>query len=465
MEFFENIVDFYRKEIFTDLEISVFNGQEVSHACHCHKLVLVAAVPQLKDIFCDVQDSEDHSQIILENTDVSKVKEAIDGLYQSLLSGNFNPSRLGQIFSMSQAVPDFSDLQKELMQTRIEANLSLEKYLCVTIEDCGLENFDNLYLVQQRNGINFAAKVTKSGLTLIEILSRLFQVPLKSIFETDQSFNENGVQEELNSLPYKNIDHMKLESKIYFENISRIKDCAWIPVPIGKELMFQVVDLAEIEDNFHDLVQVSDSKMCSLFNKTEVMSMTDQNKVTHILQTVVKIMNFSSIQELYLQPVIKALVETHQTKLCRQEALKIFNSSQERKKMKENICKSEKIPTELKCPHEGCDKIFKKKAGYRKHVNYFHLKEGSGVPCEQCGIIYQNFFYLRIHKRQAHEHVNCKECNETFVGENELGRHRRKVHLTGTEHICEVCGQGFKMRFYMKRHKRCVLLISRVNYR
>merc|ERR1711976_584503 len=99
MEFFENIVDFYRKEIFTDLEISVFNGQEVSHACHCHKLVLVAAVPQLKDIFCDVQDSEDHSQIILENTDVSKVKEAIDGLYQSLLGGNFNPSRLDQIFS------------------------------------------------------------------------------------------------------------------------------------------------------------------------------------------------------------------------------------------------------------------------------------------------------------------------------------------------------------------------------
>ena len=106
----------------------------------------------------------------------------------------------------------------------------------------------------------------------------------------------------------------------------------------------------------------------------------------------------------------------------------------------------------MKCPQ--CDKVFKKKAGFRKHVNYFHLKEGSGVPCEQCGIIYQNFFYLRIHKRQAHEVIACKECNETFVGENELGRHRRKVHLKGNEHICEVCGQGFKMRFYMKRHKR-----------
>ena len=36
------------------------------------------------------------------------------------------------------------------------------------------------------------------------------------------------------------------------------------------------------------------------------------------------------------------------------------------------------------------------------------LKEGSGVPCEDCGIIYQNFFYLRIHKRQAHEEISCK---------------------------------------------------------
>ena len=107
------------------------------------------------------------------------------------------------------------------------------------------------------------------------------------------------------------------------------------------------------------------------------------------------------------------------------------------------------------CDYNGCGKIFKKKAGWRKHVNYFHLTEGSGgVPCEDCGIVYQNFFYLRIHKRQAHDEISCKECDEIFIGDNELGRHRRKVHLKGNEHICEVCGQGFKMKFYMKRHKR-----------
>ena len=58
--------------------------------------------------------------------------------------------------------------------------------------------------------------------------------------------------------------------------------------------------------------------------------------------------------------------------------------------------------SELMCDFIGCGKVFKKKAGWRKHINYFHLTEGSGgVPCDDCGIVYQNFFYLRIHKRHS----------------------------------------------------------------
>ena len=98
-------------------------------------------------------------------------------------------------------------------------------------------------------------------------------------------------------------------------------------------------------------------------------------------------------------------------------------------KIKDN---DEILKRDLKCHYEGCGKIFQKKAGWRKHVNYFHLKEGSGVPCEECGIMYQNFFYLKIHKRQAHEEVICKDCDQTFIGDNELGRHKRRVHLKGT---------------------------------
>ena len=36
--------------------------------------------------------------------------------------------------------------------------------------------------------------------------------------------------------------------------------------------------------------------------------------------------------------------------------------------------KSTKRMIELICDYNGCGKVFKKKAGWRKHVNYFHLK-------------------------------------------------------------------------------------------
>lgn len=108
----------------------------------------------------------------------------------------------------------------------------------------------------------------------------------------------------------------------------------------------------------------------------------------------------------------------------------------------------------MKCNYEGCGKDFKSKEACKVHLLYFHLKEGSGVPCEECGIFYQNFYYLQKHIRLAHKEFSCKECPETFIGENELERHKRKVHLKGNEHICDACGQGFKMKTYVKKHKR-----------
>ena len=465
-EFFKNVVHFYKNDFFTDVEISIFNtsSQEISSVCHCHKLVLASAIPQLKNILFSNEDSH----IILQDIEISEVKSEIEDLYQSLLQenmGNFDSSKLCQIFSMKQEkIVEFSDLQKELLETRMEVEKMDDietKYLTVHIEDLThLKPESDFYIVSQKNGVNFAAKISKSGLSLLEIISRLFQVPLKSIFESDyQSFyNQNGVQEELNLMPYKNLENVKLETKIYFENVSKTKDCLWVNLPsnIEKELIFQIVDFEDIENQMFDLVQVSNNKMSLVFKKEEIMILNNAEKCELILQKLTKILNLSSIQELYCEPVLKALFESHYTKLYRQEALKIFHPETQvlKKKKSEIIPKNITKVLDLKCPHEGCEKTFKKKAGYRKHVNYFHLKEGSGVPCEQCGIIYQNFFYLRMHKRQAHEPVTCKECEDIFIGENELGRHRRKVHLTGTEHICEVCGQGFKMRFYMKRHKR-----------
>ena len=71
-EFFKNVVHFYKNDFFTDVEISIFNtsSQEISSVCHCHKLVLASAIPQLKNILFSNEDSH----IILQDIEISEVK-------------------------------------------------------------------------------------------------------------------------------------------------------------------------------------------------------------------------------------------------------------------------------------------------------------------------------------------------------------------------------------------------------
>ena len=55
--------------------------------------------------------------------------------------------------------------------------------------------------------------------------------------------------------------------------------------------------------------------------------------------------------------------------------------------------KSTKRIIELICDYNGCGKVFKKKAGWRKHVNYFHLKVAKSQ---------RDFRFLRSSKVRNH---------------------------------------------------------------
>ena len=51
MEFFQNIFEFYRRNLFTDLAISTIDSQGCIHqVCHVHRLVFVSLFPRLKDV-------------------------------------------------------------------------------------------------------------------------------------------------------------------------------------------------------------------------------------------------------------------------------------------------------------------------------------------------------------------------------------------------------------------------------
>ena len=79
-EFLKNIVYFYKNDFFTDVEISIFNtsSQEISSVCHCHKLVLASAIPQLKNILFSNEDSH----IILQDIEISEVKKENTNFYR-----------------------------------------------------------------------------------------------------------------------------------------------------------------------------------------------------------------------------------------------------------------------------------------------------------------------------------------------------------------------------------------------
>lgn len=81
---------------------------------------------------------------------------------------------------------------------------------------------------------------------------------------------------------------------------------------------------------------------------------------------------------------------------------------------------------DLKCPHLGCDKIFKEKSALRKH--------------------------FQTHGPRAHV---CNECGKGFVESSKLKRHRL-VHTGEKKWQCgfEGCGKRFSLDFNLRSHFR-----------
>ncbi|XP_045538944.1 zinc finger protein 470 [Papilio machaon] len=108
-----------------------------------------------------------------------------------------------------------------------------------------------------------------------------------------------------------------------------------------------------------------------------------------------------------------------------------------------------------------------------KHVPSYIFNNG----CRVCGEIFNNPEELRIHHRQKHARkrptnygkkpsnhdnkwpTNCEHCSEEIPNAREYWVHFRRVHPDKTypipkNHICDVCGKGFRGNAFLAYHKR-----------
>lgn len=114
--------------------------------------------------------------------------------------------------------------------------------------------------------------------------------------------------------------------------------------------------------------------------------------------------------------------------------------------------KHESIPAHLpqditffkchKCPH-----TFRSEKQVKRHVEMIHGSDEETI-CTKCGITYKG-----IHRCTHHSH-NCSHCSQSFVSRYALVEHELSLHKQEWNHKCEQCGLKFGTYIYLRNHMR-----------
>lgn len=91
--------------------------------------------------------------------------------------------------------------------------------------------------------------------------------------------------------------------------------------------------------------------------------------------------------------------------------------------------KSKDSPNQFKCWVKGCEASFSFRATMRKHMQQSHAISCDRSTCFICGAKYDNYpdflAHMKFHTRKA----QCDVCKLTFVDEEKLQKHAKRVHI------------------------------------
>ena len=104
-----------------------------------------------------------------------------------------------------------------------------------------------------------------------------------------------------------------------------------------------------------------------------------------------------------------------------------------------------------------CGKGFSSPCNLKEHLN---SKHGQGEPkhkCEKCDKKYWTAYNLKCHIESNHSNSTypCDQCSKVFKVKNYLQTHVRIVHENYRPHKCDLCEEKFLYERDLKRHKRC----------
>lgn len=144
----------------------------------------------------------------------------------------------------------------------------------------------------------------------------------------------------------------------------------------------------------------------------------------------------------------KVLHEDNQEHKC-DECNKIFKS-------KSSLATHVKMIHERACQQvcDICAKMFSSRSSLQSHYRSFHqYNANEAVECQVCGSILKDKYN---HKRHMQRHMEscipCDICGKECPNTKALRMHKKRSHFDKRDHLCGVCGKGFKRKIVLKEH-------------
>ena len=105
-----------------------------------------------------------------------------------------------------------------------------------------------------------------------------------------------------------------------------------------------------------------------------------------------------------------------------------------------------------------CNKTFRYKRLYNKHIATDIHDENGDWHCELCGYITKMRSQLNEHRRIVHENkklFKCEKCPAAYNTLSNLEMHVKNIH-EGVKYKCDLCDESFTLKKNVGRHKKRV---------